>query len=130
MAMMQSIQMWDNRKLCVLEGEPVSGFPNTFGYTFLCCAESEHLFSIVSIECGLRVCYGTTQSEAIEKCVDIFNTHNKHSHLQNYLRYTAEAYRAYLTYVWARAGMWAHSPTGILLQPHFTLFNHHHLEDV
>lgn len=128
--MMQSVQMWDNRKLTVLEGEPIGLGAAQPPYNFIYVEESPGLFSIVCVQCGLRVNYGSTRSEAIEKCVEIFNTHNKNAQLHVYMRYTAEAYRAYLAYVWARAGMYAHSPSSILSQPRFPLFNHHHLEDV
>lgn len=128
--MKQSVQMWNNRKLSVLEGEPVAEFRHAFPYTFLLCAESDNLFSIVCVQCGLRVCYGHSPEKALQKCQDLFTQYNNHGLLHDYLRYTSSAYRAYLAYVWARAGMWAHSPAKILSQPRFPLFNHHHLEDV
>lgn len=128
--MKKSVQMWDNRKLSVLEGEPVSGFPNTTGYTFLCCGESDDLFSVVCVECGLRVCYGGDPVTAIKKANDILTQYAKDSRLKNYLLHTTAAYHAYLAYVWARAGMYAHSPSGITTQPRFPLFKCHHMEDV
>lgn len=128
--MKQSVQMWDNRKLCVLAGEPcyVSIAPE--GFTFIICQEHPDLFSAISVECGLRVCYGDTRNQAYSKLLNIFTQYNKNDNLADYLHYTTEAYRAYLAYVWARAGMWAHTPSQLLTQPRFPLFNHHHLEDV
>lgn len=127
--MKQSVQMWDNHKLSVLEGEPIDLGAAQPPYNFIVVQEKPDLFSTVMVQCGLHVCYGTTRSEAIEKCVEIFNKHNKHAQLNDYLRYTVAAYRAYLAYVWARAGMWEHNPPYLLSQPCFPLFNHHHMED-
>lgn len=130
MAVKQSVQMWDNKKLTVLEGEPIRIGAAQPPYNFICVNESPGLFSIVCVQCGLRVCYGDTPYKALKKCQDIFTQYNKHGQLQDYLRETVAAYHAYLAYVWARAGMSAHSPAQILSIPRFPLFNHHHLEDV
>lgn len=128
--MKQSVQMWDNKRLTVLEGEPVYGFPGIDNYTFLCCPESKGLFSIVCVECGLRVCYGCEPVTAIRNAHELFSLHNKHGQLRDYMRYTTAAYHAYLAYVWARAGMWEHSPSNLLSQPRFPLFNHHNMENI
>lgn len=128
--MMQSVQMWDNRKLCVLKGEEFYLYNAPPDFTFIICAESPDLFSVVCVQCGLRVCYGDTPEKALQKCQDIFAQYNKNHKLLDYLRYTAAAYQAYLAYVWARAGMYAHSPTQLLTQPRFPLFNHHNIEDL
>lgn len=130
MATKQSVQMWDNRKLCVLEGEEIYLYNAPPDFTFIICAESPGLFSVVCVPCGLRVCYGCDPVTAIKKANDIFTQYAKDGKLSDYMYYTAQAYRAYLAYVQARAGMYAHSPVQILSQPRFPLFNHHRLEDI
>jgi len=128
--MMQSVQMWDNKELTVLSGEPVH-IPSAPGFfKFLCCQEPNLSFSIVCVDCGLRVCIGPSKSAASEKAFNVFNQAIKHPGIIEYLYYTRQAYLAYLAYVWARAGMYAHSPTQLLTQPRFPLFNHHNIEDL
>lgn len=128
--MKQSVQMFDIRKLSVLEGEEFYLYNAPPDFSFIICNESPGLFSVVCVQCGWRVCYGDMPEMALQKCQDIFTQYNKDNKLLDYLRYTAEAYRAYLAYIWARAAMWAHSPANILSQPRFPLFNHHNMENV
>lgn len=127
---MISVQMWNNRKPTYLEGNfcYISNAPA--GFSFIMCQEESDVFSVVCVECGLRVCSMETKLKAENKCHLIFQLHNKNNNLAAYMQYTAEAYHAYLAYIWARAGMYAHTPSQLLSVPRFPLFNHHRMEDV
>ena len=123
--MMQSVQMWNNKELEVLCGEPVHipSAPHFFHY--LCCNEPDLSFSIVCVECGLRVCRGPSKSAVSKKAFNVFNQAIKHPGIVPYPYYTHRTYLAYLSYVWARARMYEHSPSKLLSQPKFPLFNLH-----
>jgi hypothetical protein len=128
--MKQSVQMWDNRHLTILEGIPVTIPSAPAGYTFLFCQENETTCSIVCVECGLRVSLGKSKREVSRKAYRLFLNANHHMKLADYMFYTVAAYNAYKAYIVARAGMWETCPSSLLSQPRFPLFNHHHLEDV
>jgi len=128
--MRQSVQMWNTRELEVLSGEPVY-IPSAPGwFDFLFCQETDNTYSIVCVECGLRVCRGPSKSAVSKKAFNVFNQAIKHPRIVWYLCYTHRAYLAYLSYVWARACMYEYSPSKLLSQPKFPLFNLHHPEDV
>ena len=128
--MMQSVQMWDNKHLTIMEGIPVKIPSAPDGYTFIFCDEAVNKCSIVCVECGLRVALGHTKKEVSRKAYRIFLNAHRHIKINDYLAYTVQAYTAYKAYIVARAGMWNTCPSSLLAQPRFPIFNHHHLEDV
>ena len=128
--MTESVQMWNTRELEVLSGEPVYIPSAPARFQFLFCQETDNTYSIVCVECGLRVCRGPSKNAVSKKAFNVFNQAIKQPGIVQYLYYTHHTYLAYLSYVWARAGMYEYSPSKLLSQPKFPLFNLHTHEDV